>query len=126
MKLLKVLVVGTWTHIVTIHPGTANQPHQIAVACLILRKHHQVPATLVLLNLTQSLIATTCHIHLTSENRFERLQAFFLTLTVYLRAIVEKILYAEHIAMIRNSHSPHPVRDSLIHETRDAGLSVQQ
>ena len=85
-----------------------------------------MPAALILLNLAQALVATTSNIHFTSKYRLEGFQTFFLALSVNLAAIVKKLLYAEHVAMIGHSHATHAVGNCLIHQFGDTCLSVKE
>ena len=122
----EVCVVCTGTHIVAIHPRATYQLHEVLVSNLVLCQYNQMPSALVLLDFAQSLVATACHIHLTTEDGFEWIQPLFLAFAVHFTAIVEKILYAEHIAMVCYGHSAHSVCYGLVHKARNAGLSVQQ
>ena len=126
MILRQILMVGAWTHIVAIHPRTADQFDKVLVASLVLGKNNKVPAALVLLNFAKALVATTGNIHFASKYRFERFQSFLLALSVNLAAIVKILLYAEHVAMVGHCHATHAIGNDLIHQFGDTGLSVKE
>ena len=124
--LRQILMVGAWTHVVAIHPRTADQLDKVLVASLVLGKNNKVPAALVLLDFAKALVATTGNIHFTSKYRFERFQSFLLALSVNLAAIVKILLYAEHVAMVGHCHATHAIGNGLIHQFGDTGLSVKE
>ena len=73
MVLLQFHPVGTRTVIKTVDPGVADQFDEVLVTPVVLGKDNEVIATEVFLGLTETLVAPTCHIHLTAENRLERI-----------------------------------------------------
>ena len=115
MILLQLHAVGTWTVIKAIHPRVTHQLNQILVAVGILRQHDEVVTTIVLFRLLQTLVATTGHIHLTTEDRFERFEALFFALFVHANADVVKFLNAKHIAVIGDGHAFHAIANGFIH-----------
>ena len=71
------------------------------------------------------LAAVAGHIHLTTENRLERLLAFLLAFLVHRLAVVGEFLNSEHVSMIGYSHTFHPVGNSLVDKPLDARLTVE-
>ncbi len=122
---LQVFAVRSRTHVEAIDPRTRDEFDQILVAIVILGQHDEVPSALVaLVGLTKFLLAVG-HIHLTAENGFERLQPFLLAAAVYLIAIVEQLLHAEHVAVVGDGHAAHAVANSLVNQFLDTRLSVE-
>src|SRR5574344_3134090 len=65
------------------------------------------------------------HIHLTSENRFERFLTLFFQTAIHLIAVIKKFLDTEHISMVGDGHTAHAVGTGLVHELLDASLTVK-
>ncbi len=65
------------------------------------------------------------HIHLASENRFERFFAFVLALGVDFVDVVEEFFYAEHVAMVGNGKSRHAVGYGFVYQRGDRSLTVK-
>ena len=125
--LLQRLVVGAGAHVVAFRPAPRHQLHQVVIARLVLGQHDEVPSALVRLALFQVFgIASSGHIHLAAENGLEGLLPLRLTLLVHPVDVVEELLHAEHVAVIRDGHTLHAVGDGFIHQTGDGSLSVQQ
>ena len=122
---LKFHSVCTGAVIETVDPGIADKLNQVLIAVGILRQHNEVIAAKVFFGLAKALIAATGHIHLTTEDRFERFEPFFLTAFVYTIANVVKFFNAEHIAVIGNGHPSHAILNGLIHKPLDARLSIE-
>ena len=62
-------------------------------------------------------LAVAGNVHLATENRFERLESFLGSFSVYAIAVVEELLDAEHIAMVGDGHTLHSVANSLVNES---------
>ena len=71
-------------------------------------------------------IASSGHIHLAAEDGLEGFLPLRLALFVHPVDIVEELLHAEHVAMIRDGHTLHAVGNGFIHQTGDGSLTVQQ
>ncbi len=122
---LQVGTVCTGTHIESVHPRVAHQLDQVFVTVVVFRQYYQVIATHVALVLLTIFLATACHIHLASDDGFERLQSLLLAVLVDLGAIVCQLLDAVHHTMVGDGQSPHAILDSLIYKVRNLGLSIE-
>ena len=120
MVSLQIGTVRTGTVIETVDPGVADEFDEVLIAVGILGQHDEVIAAKVFLLVPQVLIATTGHIHLTTEDGLERLQAFLLALFVHIVADVMKFFNAEHVTVVGDCHAPHTVVDSLVYKFLDA------
>jgi hypothetical protein len=65
------------------------------------------------------------NVHLTTEDRFERFLAVSFQFLIDTVTVVKKFLYTEHISMIGNGNTLHPVGNSCIDEFADRRLSVK-
>ena len=65
------------------------------------------------------------HVHLASQYGLELGLALLLQFGVFLLAIVEKLLYAHHVAVVGHGHATHAVGYGLVHKPLDAGLAVE-
>ena len=79
----------------------------------------------MLLVVFQQFRTVTGHIHLTSEDGLEGFQTFFLAAFVDAPNIVVEFLDTEHVAMIGYRHASHAVAYSLVNQSLDARLAVQ-
>ena len=125
MVFLKFHTVGTRTVVETVDPRVADELDQVLITLIVFGQNDEVVATQVLFCLLQTLIATTGYIHLTTEDRLERLETFFFAVFIDAVANVVKFLNAEHIAMIGDGHSLHAVGNSLIHKLLDTRLTIE-
>ena len=65
------------------------------------------------------------HIHLTAEDGLEGLKPVLLALRVDIIADIEELLYAEHVAMVCNSHATHAIVYGLSDKLLDWRLAVK-
>ena len=124
MQFLQIFPVRTRTTVETIHPRAAHKFDKISIAVKILGEHYQVIASPVSSILILILFASSCHIHLTSEDGFERFLTLFLSSFVDRTDIVGEFLNAKHIAMVCNGHAFHAVSNGLVHQLRNLRHSV--
>ena len=117
--------VCTRTVIEAVDPRIADELDEVLITVGILRQHYEVIAAKVFFGLAQTLIAATGHIHLTTENGFERFEAFFLSVLVHAIANVVKFFNTEHVAMIGNGHASHAILNGLIYKPLDTRLSIE-
>ena len=122
---LQFLTVCTRAVIESVHPGITHKFDQVLIAVQVLGQHDKVVAAQVFLAFLQVHVTATGHIHLTAEDRLERLQSVLLTLFVYAVADVMKFLNAEHVTVICDGHTLHAVGNGLIDKLLDARLSVE-
>ena len=71
MILLQLLMVCTRTVIEAVHPGITDQFDEILITLIVFGKNNQVITSKVFFCFLQTLVTTTGHIHLTTENRFK-------------------------------------------------------
>ena len=64
--------------------------------------------------------STACHIHFTTDDRFEFRLSLLTQFAINLLAIVVKFLRSKHIAVISQRHSAHSVGNSLVDKFLDA------
>ena len=122
---LKFHTVCTWAVIESVDPGIADEFDEVLIAVGILGQHDEVIAAKVFLCLFQAFVSTTGHIHLATEDRFERFEAFLLTFFVHPDADVVKFFDTEHIAVIGNGHASHAVLNSFVYKPLDTRLSIE-
>ena len=125
MIFLQVLTIRTRTHVIAVDPRTRHQFYKVLIAMIVFGEHNEVVATHVAMLLHLILLAVVSHIHLAAKYRFERLLTLFLEFAVHLIAIIEKLFYAEHVAMIGYGHAFHAVGNGLVDEFLHTRLSVQ-
>ena len=125
MIFLQVGTVGTWAHIITIHPRIAHKLDQVLVTIIVFCQDYQVIATHIALVFLLVLLATMSHIHLATDDRLERFQSFLLSTLVDLSTIVGQFLDAKHDTMIGHCHTLHTVLDSLIDKMRNLRLTIK-
>ena len=65
------------------------------------------------------------HIHFASENGFERFLSLFGPFSVDPIAIVKKLFYTKHVAMVCDGHASHAIAYCLVHEFLYARLSIE-
>ena len=114
MILLQISTIGSRSHIMTIHPRPAYQLDEVLIALVVLGQDDQVITTHIRLVYLARFITVSGHVHLASEDGFERFLPFFLEFSVHLVASIEELLNAEHITMIGNGHATHAVGDRLV------------
>ena len=122
---LQVGTVGTRAHIVTVYPRITHQLDEVLVAIVVLGKYDEVITAHVALVLLTFFLASASHIHLASDDGFERLQPLLLPVFVDLGAIVYQFLDAEHHAVVGHGHTLHSVLDGLVHEMWNLRLAVE-
>ena len=98
--LLQLATLGTWSHIISVGPGTRHQLDEVVVALLVLSQENEVITTLVNLTLTQS-HTTTCHIDLTANDSLKILLGQSVILRLELRQL--SLLLRGSLATIDNS-----------------------
>ena len=125
MIFLQIEAIGTRLIVVAVYPGTADELDQILIAMIVLGKDDEVIAGSVSRRLVPVLLTVVGDIHLTAEDRFERLLPFSLALLVDGCAIVGELLDTIHDTMIRDGHAFHPVFNSLVNEVGHLRLSVK-
>ena len=125
MVFLKFHTVCTRTVIKTVDPRVADKLNQVLITISILCQHNEVIATEVFLCLTQTLVTTTGHIHLTTEDGLERFKTLFRTFFIHANTNVVKFFDTEHVAVIRYRHASHAVLNSLIHKPLNTRLSIE-
>ena len=123
--LLQHLVVNTRTHIVAIHPADGYCLDQILVALLVLGQQDQVPAAHIDLTFLSGQ-STMRHINLTAKDRLDNGLSSLRTCLVLLGCNVEKVLNAEHIAVISDGETRHTVGGSLGEESADFTLPIEE
>ena len=64
-------------------------------------------------------------IHLAAEDGDKGVQPFLLATFVDAAYIVVKLLDAEHVTMVSDGHTPHTIGNSLVYQSLDARLAVQ-
>ena len=119
MVFLQFHMVCTGTIVEAVNPRVADKLNQVIIAPLVLGQHNQVIAAKILFHFSQAFVPTSCHIHLTTEDRFKRFLSLLLTFFVHVIADVMKFLNAEHVPMIRDSHALHTVSDGFVHKPFD-------
>ena len=92
----------------------------------VLGQQYQVVSAEVKFLVGLLFLASSCHVYFASEDRFERFQPFLLASLVYLAAIVEELLDAEHVAMVGQGHSLHAVLDRFVYHAAYGGLAIQK
>ena len=145
MMLGQLLMVGPRVHIEPVGPRFRHQFHQIVIAGKILRQHYQVPTAVVLVGMGRLLIICHIHLTTEYRHEapalclsnllfqlmhFSLIHFFLKPLRIQLFAkalyllfhiavlpfhIVMKLLYAEHIAMVGQGHTAHPIGYGFIH-----------
>ena len=60
-------------------------------------------------------LAMASHIHLTSDDRFERLKSLLFSTFIYLGTIVGKLLDTKHHTVVGDGHSLHAVSHRLVY-----------
>ena len=113
---LQVFAVGTWTHVVAVHPCVRHELDEVLVALVVLGQHDEVVAALVFLAPSQRLRTVTRDIHLAAEDGDERFQPLFLPLLVDVDAVVVELLDPEHVAVVGDGHALHAVGYRLVNE----------
>ena len=116
MVFLQFETVCTWSAIEAINPGIRHKLDKILISIIVLGKHNEMITTPVTIILVLVFLSMTCHIHLASKNRFKRLKALLLPASIDFVAVVEELLYAEHVSMIGHRHTLHAVANSLVNE----------
>ena len=103
----------------------AHQLDEVFVAAVVFSQHDEVVTTHVahVLDLVEPTAAS--HIHLTAEDGLEGLFPLGLQLLVNRVGIVEKFLDAEHVSMVGDGQSSHPVGNSLVNEPLHGRLAVK-
>ena len=122
---LEVGAVGTGAHVEAVNPRAAYQFDKVLVALVVLRQHNQVVAALVAVLFHLVFLRVARHVHLAAENGLELRLALLFQLPVLLLAVVEKLLYAHHVAMVGHGHAPHAVGYGLVDELLYTGLPVE-
>ena len=122
---LKVLAVGTWSHVVAVDPGAGYELDEILVAVVVLRKHNEVVAAHVAFLLNAVALAAVGNIHLAAEDGLEGFLALSLQLPVDFVAVVVQLLHTEHVAVVGDGHSLHAVGYSLVDNLLHGRLSVE-
>ena len=117
--------VGSWTHVKAVNPRVADYFNKVSVSRLVLRKHYEMVATLVLFAFLLLLWTVLCHIHLTAEDGLEGFQSFLLAFLVHSVHIVVKLLYAIHVAVVGDGHAALAVGYSLVNQTLNLRLAVK-
>ena len=125
MILFQISTIGTWTHIISVHPRVAHQLDEVLISIIILCQHDEVITTHIAFILLTVFLATMGYIHLTAYDGLERFQSLFLSAFVHLGAIVAKLLDAEHHTMVGNGHTLHAISNSLVHKTGNPGLTIK-
>ena len=125
MILLKIGAVGTRTHVIAVYPRARNQLNKVLVSVVVFGKHYEVVSAHVALLFLLVVLCTARHIHLAAEYGLERLLALGLQLAVDFLAVVVKLLYAEHVAVVGYGHALHAVGHSLVDKFLHARLSVK-
>ena len=125
METLQILTVGTRMTIESIYPRSRHQFYKVVIACQVLRKHYQMIASAVILQVVPVLLSAASHIHLAATDRLERLQPFFLTFLVELLAAVKQLLNAKHVAVIGNCQAPHSVAYRFVNQFGNGRHTVQ-
>ena len=123
--LLQHLMVDARTHIVAIHPADGYGLDQILVALLVLGQQDQVPAAHIDLTFLSSQ-STMRHINFATEDRLDDGLSSLRTCLVFLGCYVEKVLNAEHIAVIGDGETRHTVGGSLSEESADFTLPIEE
>ena len=121
----KILAVSSRTTVISIYPRTRHEADKILISVEVLGKNDEVITTEVTIRLHHILLVMVRYIHLAAKDRFEGFLAISLELFVYTITIIEKFLYTEHISMVGNGNTLHPVGNSLIDEFADGRLSVK-
>jgi len=122
--LFQLFMVGSGTVIVTFGPGMGHNLHQVFVPLIIFGQQNQVPAPGVFLNLLTLLqTAIPGHIDLTTDDGFEPF--FFGFSFVLFRYVIEKLLDAKHVSVIRQSQGFHTIAQGFINQGLYRSLTVQ-
>ena len=125
MILLQIGTVGSWAHVVTIHPRIAHQLDEVLVSIIILGKYNEVITAHIALILLSVGFGSACHIHLAAYDRLERFESLLLAVFINLAAIVGEFLDAEHHTVVGYRHTLHAVLDGLIYQMRYLRLAVE-
>ena len=108
--------VGTRTSVESVNPCIGHQFYKVLVSPVVLCKNNEMVTSPVAIVFVFVFFPMSCHIHLTSEDRLERLKSFFFSSTVHLIAIVEELFNAKHVAMIGHRHALHSVGHGFVYE----------
>ena len=125
MILLKLLTVCSGTIVITIYPRIRYKFNKVLVPCIVLCQYDKMVARIVMHTLILIMHCATCYIHLTSEDRLERLFTLLFPTFIDLSTIVSKLFYAEHYTMISNRHTLHSVCNSLINKACNLRLTIK-
>ena len=112
----QVFTVCTRAQVISVHPCMRDKFYEILISLIIFCQHDEVITAHVSMVLYLVALFMMRHIHLATENGFEWFLALCLELTVNAIAIIKKLLYTEHIAMVSDCHSAHTIANSLIHK----------
>ena len=123
--LLQIGTVGSWAHVVTIHPRIAHQLDEVLVSIIILGKYNEVITAHIALILLSVGFGSACHIHLAAYDRLERFKSLLLAVFINLAAIVGEFLDAEHHTVVGYRHTLHAVLDGLIYQMWYLRLAVE-
>ena len=82
-------------------------------------------AAVVSILLHHVFLAVAGHIHLATDDGFERFEPVFLALLVDTAAVIDELLDTEHGTMVGDGHAFHAVVDGFVYEIRYLGLPVE-
>ena len=125
MITLKVGTVGTRTHVVAVHPRPRHELNEVFIAMIVFGQHNEVVAALILTPVFLLFRAMFGHIHLATEDGLERLFTLLFEFFIHRVTVIEKLLNAEHVAMVGHGHALHAIGNSLVDKPLDARLSVE-
>ena len=127
MIFLKFDMVRSRAGIESVGPRFRHQLYQIVITFFVLCQHHEVVTAAVALGFffVCQPPAVAHYIHFAAEDGFEGFLSGIFPLAVHALAVVEKLLYAHHVAVVGDGHAAHAVAHGLVDQLRYTGLSVE-